>query len=147
MMLLTWILPAGQFEKETVKVGELTREVVIPDSYQQVKSNYQGLELLLAPLRGFVSAADIIAFVFLVGGAFSIINRTGAINAGLYQVIKITKKVEPLRYLVIPILMLLFSIGGATFGMAEEVLVFLMVTIPLAIALGYDPIVGIAIPS
>lgn len=146
MMILTWILPAGKYEKETIQVGEMTRNVVIPDSYKEVESNQQGLELLLAPLEGFVSAADIIAFVLLVGGAFSIINRTGAINAALFQVINITKKKEILRHFVIPILMLLFSIGGATFGMAEEVLVFLMVTIPLAIALGYDPIVGIAIP-
>lgn len=146
MMILTWILPAGKYAKETVKVGEVTREVVIPDSYKEVESNYQSLELFLAPLEGFVSAADIIAFVFLVGGAFSIINRTGAINSALFQIIKITKKIEILRHFVVPILMLLFSIGGATFGMAEEVLVFLMVTIPLAVALGYDPIVGIAIP-
>lgn len=146
MMILTWILPAGKYEKETIQVGEMTRNIVIPDSYKEVESNQQGLELLLAPLEGFVSAADIIAFVLLVGGAFSIINRTGAINAALFQVISITKKKEILRHFVIPILMLLFSIGGATFGMAEEVLVFLMVTIPLAIALGYDPIVGIAIP-
>ncbi len=146
LVVMTWIIPAGKYETKTIEIGGMTKNVVIPDSYKEVEPNYQGLELFYAPLEGFVSAADIIAFVFLVGGAFSIINRTGAINAGLYKVIEITKKKESLRHFVIPILMLLFSIGGATFGMAEEVLVFLMVTIPLAIALGYDPIVGIAIP-
>ncbi len=146
LVIMTWIIPAGKYDTKVIEVSGMTKNVVIPDSYKEVEPNYQGLELFLAPLEGFVSAADIIAFVFLVGGAFSIINRTGAINAGLYQVIEMTKKNESLRHLVIPLLMLLFSIGGATFGMAEEVLVFLMVTIPLAIALGYDPIVGIAIP-
>jgi uncharacterized ion transporter superfamily protein YfcC len=146
LVVLTWVIPAGKYDTEIINVGGITKTVVIPDSYREVESNYQGLELFLAPLEGFVSAADIIAFVFLVGGAFSIINRTGAINAGLYKVIEMTKRKEALRHFVIPLLMLLFSIGGATFGMAEEVLVFLMVTIPLAIALGYDSIVGIAIP-
>lgn len=146
LVVLTWVIPAGKYDTEIINVGGITKTVVIPDSYREVESNYQGLELFLAPLEGFVSAADIIAFVFLVGGAFSIINRTGAINAGLYKVIEMTKRTEALRHFVIPLLMLLFSIGGATFGMAEEVLVFLMVTIPLAIALGYDSIVGIAIP-
>ena len=146
LVIMTWIIPAGKYDTKTIEVSGMTKNVVIPDSYREVEPNHQGLELFLAPLEGFVSAADIIAFVFLVGGAFSIINRTGAINAGLYQVIEMTKKKDALRHLVIPLLMLLFSIGGATFGMAEEVLVFLMVTIPLAIALGYDPIVGIAIP-
>lgn len=146
LVIMTWIIPSGQYDTETIEVNGITKKIIIPDSYKEVEPNYQGLELFLAPLEGFVSASDIIAFVFLVGGAFSLINRTGAINAGLYQVINLTKKKESLRHLVIPILMLLFSIGGATFGMAEEVLVFLMVTIPLAIALGYDPIVGIAIP-
>lgn len=146
MMILTWILPAGKYETNQVVINGMTKNVVVPNSYRTVDSNYQGLEVFLAPLEGFVSAADIIAFVFLVGGAFSVINRTGAINAGLFRIIEKTKKNESLRHFIIPLLMLLFSIGGATFGMAEEVLVFLMVTIPLAIALGYDPIVGIAIP-
>jgi len=146
LVILTWIIPSGKYETKTIEVNGITKNIVIPDSYKEVEPNYQGLELFLAPLEGFVSASDIIAFVFLVGGAFSIVNRTGAINAGLYRIIDMTKKNESLRHFVIPILMMLFSIGGATFGMAEEVLVFLMVTIPLAIALGYDPIVGIAIP-
>lgn len=146
LVILTWIIPAGKYEKKEVKINGMTKYVVIPGTYKEVESNQQGLESFLAPLEGFVSASDIIAFVFLVGGAFSVINRTGAINAALFKIIEMTKTKEYLRHLVIPLLMILFSLGGATFGMAEEVLVFLMVTIPLALALGYDPIVGIAIP-
>lgn len=146
LVILTWIIPAGKFDRKEVKINGITKNIVIPGTYKEVLPNHQGLGTLTAPLEGFVSASDIIAFIFLVGGAFSIVNRTGAINAGLFKIIELTKTKEYLRHFVIPLLMLLFSLGGATFGMAEEVLVFLMVTIPLALALGYDPIVGVAIP-
>lgn len=142
--LLTWVVPAGSFER-TEKNG---REVVVPGTYQRLDEQHgQGLmDFLRAPIKGFQSAADIIGFVLLVGGAFSILNRTGAINAGLSSVIGFTDRNPNYKFLVIPLLMTLFSLAGATFGMSEEVLVFILLTIPLALRLGYDSIIGVCIP-
>lgn len=140
--LLTWIVPAGEFDRTEVN----GRTVVVPNSYQSVPAHPQGVgAFLMAPIKGFEAAADIIAFVLLVGGSFAMLTRTGAIDAGLRRMIQLTQDRPSLRQLVIPLLMVLFSLGGATFGMSEEVLVFVLITIPMAKALGYDAITGIAI--
>jgi uncharacterized ion transporter superfamily protein YfcC len=142
-IILTWLIPSGEYEREILN----GREVVIPGSYRAVASNPQGIgAFLMAPIKGFVSAALVVGFVFLVGGAFSIINKTGAINAGLYNVIKFSKRKPQYRVLIIPAITALFSLGGATFGMSEEILVFILITIPLSYALGYDAMIGAAIP-
>lgn len=139
---LTWLVPAGEFERTVVN----GREVLVPGSYERVEANPQGLGALLqGPVRGFISAAQIIAFVFLVGGAFGIITRTGAIDAGLQSIIKFSERHPKYRHWILPVVITLFSLAGATFGMSEEVLVFVLITIPLALALGYDSITGIAV--
>lgn len=141
--LLTWLVPAGEFERRQFK----NKQVVVPGTYQQVEQQGQSLmQMLMAPVKGFKEAADIIGFVFLVGGAFGVVNRTGAIEAALHRVIDKVRARPSYRHAVIPLLMLLFSLGGSTFGMAEEVLVFILITVPLARSLGYDAIVGAAIP-
>jgi uncharacterized ion transporter superfamily protein YfcC len=139
---LTWLVPAGEFERTVVN----GREVLVPGSYVRVEANPQGLGALLqGPVRGFISAAQIIAFVFLVGGAFGIVTRTGAIDAGLQSIIKFSERHPKYRHWILPVVITLFSLAGATFGMSEEVLVFVLITIPLALALGYDSITGIAV--
>ncbi len=140
-IILTWIVPAGEFDREVVN----GRSVIVPGSYHQVEQNPQFLELFIMPIKGFESAALIIGFILIVGGVFSLINRTGAINALLYKIIKRSKQNETLKKMVIPLIMFFFSLGGATFGMAEETLVFIMITIPLCISLGYDAIVGVCV--
>lgn len=141
-VLLTWIVPAGQFERTSVN----GREVIVPGSYERVEAAPQGVGAFFqAPIRGFVSAGQIIAFVFLVGGAFAIVNRTGAIDAGLQNIIAFSKRKPKYKRWIIPLVIVLFSLAGATFGMSEEVLVFVLITIPLALALGYDSITGVAI--
>lgn len=140
---LTWIVPAGSFDRKAF--GK--KQIVVPGTYQQVEQNGQGLmDFLSAPGRGFEEAADIIGFVFLVAGAFGIVQKTGSIEAALSRVIDFGVRKPQYKLLIIPLLMTCFSLGGATFGMTEEVLVFVMLTIPLALALGYDAVVGIAIP-
>lgn len=138
--LLTWILPSGEFEREVIG----TKSQVIPGTYKTVESNPQLLSVFTAPIKGFIHQAEVIAFIFLIGGAFFIINATGSINSALFKLLQLTSKKPFLERFVIPIIMTLFSLGGATFGMAEETLVFIMITIPLAIALGYDSIVGLS---
>lgn len=143
-IVLTWVIPAGVYERETSDFGGIKKEVLIPGSYRQVESNPQGIgAFLMAPIRGFIAAAQIIGFCLIVGGAFGVFNRTGAINTGLMQILKSSRKNPRQKKFIVPAIMLLFSLAGATFGMSESVLVFIMITVPLALALGYDSIVGI----
>lgn len=144
-VVLTWIVPAGEFERRQ----EGTRTVVVPGTYQTVEAApvpWHGF--FTAPLKGFTDhhAALIMGFVLLIGGVFAVINATGAIPALLLWIVRMLGDNPARRRLVIPVLMTAFSVGGNTFGMAEEVLVFLMITIPLARRLGWDPLVGVAIP-
>lgn len=141
-VLLTWVIPAGEFERADFN----GRQVVVPGTYHSVESSPQGIaDFLRAPIKGFMGASEIIAFVLLVGGAFTMLTRTGAISAGINKLILKSQRSKHLKNWLIPIVMTFFSLGGATFGMSEEVLVFVLITIPLALALGYDAIVGVAI--
>ncbi len=142
-LILTWIIPAGEFQRHEYN----GRQVVVPGTYHHVAPQPQGLmDLFKAPIRGMISAAQIIAFVLLIGGAFGIVNKTGAINAGLAGILEATKRNPAIKKFIIPIIMFLFSLAGASFGMCEEVMVFILITIPLAIAMGYDSLTGIAMP-
>jgi len=141
--ILTWIIPAGEYAREVVG----GRTVVMAGTYETVAASPQGLgDLLVSPIKGFVGAAHIIAFVILVGGAFSILTATGALDAGLGSVLKYAERNPTSKHFVVPVLMVIFSLAGCTFGMSEENLVFILITIPLARSMGYDNLVGVAIP-
>lgn len=88
------------------------------------------------------TAVGICALILVIGGAFGIIMKTGAIEAGIYAFINKTKGLERLA---LPLLFILFSLGGATFGMAEECIPFAMIMVPFVIALGYDSIVAVTV--
>ena len=81
------------------------------------------------------AAIGVMAFILITGGAFGIIMKTGAINNGIMALINKTKRVE---WLFIPLLFLLFSLGGAVFGMGEEAIAFCIVLLPIMQQLGYD---------
>lgn len=140
---LTWIIPGGKYER-TIMNG---REVVVPNSFKYVDSHPQGVfDLFISPLKGFVEAALIIGFVLIVGGAFNVLAKTDAINSLINKLAKAHKTSKLLQNLFIPVLMLMFSLGGATFGMNEEIIPFVLIIVPICLALGYDSIVGVAIP-
>ncbi len=141
--LLTWVLPGGEYQR----VEKAGRSVVDPESFASVPRHPQGLDaVLLAPIRGFQGKADVIGFVLLVGGAFGVLHRTRAIDAAIRAVVRASHRSAAVRRGAIPIFMLLFSLAGAVFGMSEEVIPFVLIFVPLALALGYDSIVGVAIP-
>lgn len=141
--LFTWIVPSGKFDT----VEKNGRQVVVGDSYHNVESNPQGIgDVLMAPINGFVDAALIIGFVLIVGGAFGIFQKTEAVDSGIKAIAKAHSNSEFVRMFLIPIFMLIFSLGGAVFGMGEEVIPFILVFVPMALLLGYDSITGVAIP-
>lgn len=141
--VLTWIVPSGQFERTEMETAAGTREVAVAGTYQEVpkvdeegNDLRQGLaEILMAPTRGIQQASDVVAFVLLIGGSFAILTKTNAINAGMSRVIK---KLKGKDILLIPVVMILFSIGGTTFGMSEEALPFYAIFMPIIMSLGYD---------
>jgi uncharacterized ion transporter superfamily protein YfcC len=140
---LTWIIPGGEYERTTLS----GREVVVQNSFKYVDSNPQGfLDLFIAPLKGFVEAATIIGFILIVGGSFNVLAKTDAINSLINKLARAHRDSKTLRRLFVPVLILMFSIGGATFGMNEEIIPFVLIIVPICLALGYDSIVGVAIP-
>lgn len=140
MTILTWIVPSGEFDTEETADG---RTVVISGTYHEVESNPQGVDdLFTSPIKGIIDAAETIGFVLIVGGAFGVINRTGAVEAGIGRASKIFGKKE---MLIIPLCMILFGLGGTTFGMCEETLPFYMIFIPLMMSLGYDSLTGLSV--
>lgn len=156
--VLTWLLPAGAYEKTELMVeGAGMREVVVPGSYHTVERAFDSVGdrllhtiaiILQAPILGFIDpdAAPIIAFVLLVGGAFAVLQQTGAVETSLRRLVRASQRSRTVEVLTIPLFMVLFSLGGAVFGMSEEVIPFILIFVPLALALGYDSITGVAIP-
>jgi len=150
--ILTWVVPGGEYERTIVQVGESQREVISGESFRNIESNPQTWEIFSAIFDGFVDKADIIAFILLIGGAFWIMNSSRAIDVGIYSFLGFTRKLEhnkALKFLgidniVITLIMLMFSAFGATFGMSEETIAFVIIFVPLAITMGYDSIVGVS---
>ena len=139
----TWFVPGGEYQRE-VKEG---RTLVVPGSFTYLSSQPQGIgAVLTSPVRGFMQAAHIIAFVVIIGGAFAVVQKTGAIAVAVQKVAFTFAQKPHLQKFFIPATMLVFSLGGTIFGMSEETMPFVLIFIPLALSLGYDSLVGTAIP-
>ncbi|MFC4773914.1 YfcC family protein [Ruoffia tabacinasalis] len=135
--ILSWIIPAGQFER--VLVGE--REIINPDSFAHVASNPQGVFDVLTSLpRGFARTQDISYFLFVTGGAFFILNKTGMIESALSRIVTSLKGKEAF---VIPVIVLIMGLAGSTIGLSEETIVFIALGVSLARAIGYDSLIGV----
>ncbi|MCX7697431.1 MAG: AbgT family transporter [Bacteroidales bacterium] len=149
--ILTFILPGGIFEKQVVLVNNVERTIVVPESFHHVDAQPQGWGIFLAIFEGFVQRADIIAFILIIGASFYMINQTKAIDIGLFKLISWLKKWEERRRagwvdeLLLILLMLVFSLFGAVFGMSEETIAFVPIFVPLALRLGYDSLTGVAL--
>lgn len=146
--VFTWFIPAGHYSVDDA--GN-----IIAGSYEQVKSNPQGIyDVLMAPVNGMLgvdageftkstpAAVQVSFFILIVGGFLGIINKTGALDAGIATVVKRFKGKEKM---LIPVLMFLFALGGSTYGMAEETIPFYALLIPVMMAIGLDTVVAVAI--
>jgi uncharacterized ion transporter superfamily protein YfcC len=141
--LATWLVPGGQYDTHMVN----GRALVDPASFHYIASKPQGpVALMMAPIKGFVEAALIIGFVLIVGGAFAVLQKTDAIDSMIKSVARAHTRSALVRSALIPVFVTMFSLGGATFGMSEEAIPFILIFVPLALALGYDSIVGVSIP-
>lgn len=135
--IATWFIPAGLYDRAEVD----GRETVVDGTFQSVaRDPASPFDLLIAVHAGLVQAAPIVFFIFVVGGAFGIVSGTNAIEAGIAH---ISRRLAGRDILLIPVVMLLFGLGGATFGMFEESLPFILLLVPIAVRLGFDSLVGV----
>lgn len=102
----------------------------------------QTWQLFSALYNGFIKQAGIIVFILIVGGAFWILNETGAITYGITRFIKAVGRYDRL---VLCGIILIFSLCGAVFGMSEETIPFVGIVVPLVVSLGYDAVTGLMI--
>lgn len=136
--VLTYILPAGVFERAEIN----GRDTVVRGTYEVVASTPAGpSEVLTAIYRGLLGAANIIFYIFIVGAAFGVLRATGAVDSAVGAM---SRKLRGKEILFIPVIMIFFSLGGAMLGLAEETIPYITLLVPIAIALGYDSIVGTA---
>lgn len=142
--VLTWIVPSGSYQRQEVN----GREVTVAGTYEQSEKTYideetgdevdlrQGVfDVLQAPTRGIQEAIEVVAFILIVGGSFQVITKTGAITSGMGRVVRRFKNKD---ILIIPIAMVLFALGGTSFGMAEDTLPFFAIFMPIMMAMGFD---------
>lgn len=135
--LLSYVVPAGEYDRVETEDGRL---IVDPETFHNVERTPVNLfGVLKAVPKGMVEIADIIFFIFIVGGSFAVVQDTGAIEAGIG---KITKGMAGKEKYLIPVIMFVFSLAGAIFGMAEETLPFIPIMVALSLAMGFDSITG-----
>ena len=99
-------------------------------------------QAIMAAPKGFVDAIDVCVFVLCTGGFLGVMNKTGALDAGIATVVK---KLKGNELLLVPILMLIFSLGGTSYGMCEETMPFYALVVGTMMAAGFDAMVGVAI--
>ena len=156
--LVAWLVPAGTFEtKEIVTSNGAVKTVLDADSFTYVEESHgfvlfdgtgNSTGIANYAFDGMVSgdkwgaAVGVITFILIVGGAFGIVMQTGAINNGIMALIK---RYQHADNLLLPALFLLFSLGGAIFGMGEEAIAFCIVLVPLMTAMGYNGIMAVLV--
>jgi uncharacterized ion transporter superfamily protein YfcC len=144
--VLTWIVPGGEYvEKETAEGVTL--------EYQTLDNDAQTWEIFSAFYKGFTKQSGIIIFILMIGGAFWIMNHSKAIDVGIFSFLRRARRLE--RYalfrkagvdnIIMAMIMFVFALFGAVFGMSEETIAFVIILVPLAISMGYDSIVGVCL--
>ncbi|MFU8895255.1 MAG: putative basic amino acid antiporter YfcC [Gammaproteobacteria bacterium] len=153
---LSFVVPAGQFQVELdadgrmlpVSLDSFTLSAAGAPGTALFRADPENVGLLNAPFEGLVSgsrysaAIGIMAFLLVIGGAFGIIMQSGCVDRGVRALIQRTEK-DPI--MVLPLLFVLFSLGGAIFGMGEETIAFVILLAPIIVRLGYDSITAVLV--
>jgi uncharacterized ion transporter superfamily protein YfcC len=138
--VLTHLLPAGRFERRADPATG--RNVVVAGTYHAVEPAPVGpFQAVVAVPKGMADASSVIFFVFLIGGALTVVDRTGVLNTA---VAALARRLEGREALAIPAVSLAFALGGALEGMAEEVIPLVPVLLVLSRRLGYDAVTTVA---
>ena len=154
---LNFLIPAGTYDTLVTEVNGAERAVIDPATYRPAAAAPEGMPLfaeggriglLNFPFEGLVSGTKwgasigVFAFILLTGGAFGLIFASGSVERGLFQVIA---RKRDAGHLYLAVLCVLFSIGGAVFGMGEEVIPFTLILAPLLVSMGYDSITALLV--
>ncbi|MDR1471906.1 MAG: YfcC family protein [Synergistaceae bacterium] len=138
----TWFIPAGQYE--VTDEGQY-----VAGTYRQVESTRQGAwEVFMSPVRGMLGtdstpgAIEVSFFIMIFGGFLGVVTRTGAIDAGIASMITGSGGREKR---LIPILMVIFALGGTSYGMSEETIAFYPLLVPMMLSAGFDTITAVAV--
>jgi uncharacterized ion transporter superfamily protein YfcC len=139
--VLSYVLPAGSFEREENAAGRLQ---VVPGSFQLTPDApaLSPLASLTAIPKGLSGAHEIIFFVFIIGGAFAVLKKTGAVDAVMGALLR---RWGDQPFWLVAGGVSLFAVGSATIGFGEEYFPFVPVLVALALTLGYDRVTAVAI--
>jgi uncharacterized ion transporter superfamily protein YfcC len=134
------VLPPGQYDRRDDPTTG--RRVVVAGTYHTVPARPVGpFQALVAIPRGMADAAPVIFFVFLIGGAFTVVDETGALRQGVDWLVR---RFGHSDALVVPAASLTFALGGVLDNMKEEIIALVPVMLLLARRLGYRPVVAVA---
>jgi uncharacterized ion transporter superfamily protein YfcC len=137
---LSWVLPAGLYQRRDDPATG--RSVVVAGTFHTVESNPVGpFAAVVAIPKGLEDAADVVFFVFLIGGAFAVVDRTGALA---YGVTWLVRRLADRAALVIPVTCFAFALGGALDNMHEEIIALIPALLVLTRRLGYDAVTAAA---
>lgn len=142
MLIVTvasYIVPVGSYERIVVE----GQEMVDPESYHSVeKSPITPFNLLISVTLGMQRGSAIIFFLLIIGAMFAILERTGAINAGMTNVVRAMKGKE---FLMIPVCMIVFGMGSAFCANFEEFLAFVPLVLACCLTMGFDSLTAVGI--
>lgn len=134
------ILPAGRYDRRDDPATG--RSVVVAGTFHTVDpSPVSPMQAMVAIPKGMVDAASVIFFVFLVGGAFTVVERTGALAAAIERMVR---ALQDRGVLVIPACCLAFGLGGILENMQEEIIAFVPLLLLLNRRLGFDSVTAVA---
>ena len=139
--LLTWVLPAGEYQRrEDPATG---RQVVVAQTYHLVEQSPVGpFQALIAIPRGMIEAADVIFLVFLVGASFTVVDFTGVLRRAIDGLVR---RLHGRTLLVIPLLSVVFALGGVLINMQEEFIALIPALLVLTRRMGFHPLVAAAV--
>jgi uncharacterized ion transporter superfamily protein YfcC len=138
--LLTWIVPAGIYDRRDDPATG--RTVVIAGTYHRVPAQpVDPFHAMVDVPRGLIDAADVVFFVFLVGGAFTVVDKTGALRRAVDW---LAGRLQNRRGLVIPVICTVFALGGILENLQEEIIAMVPVLLLLCRRLGFDPLTAAA---
>lgn len=144
--IMTWVIPSGSFDYETVEINGVERSVPIEGSFHFIEKTDEqkvGLMGFLTSFQdGIIYNSDLMALIFIVSGAFYVIVKTGAFHALIASTLR---RFNGQDKILLAICFCIFAAGGTLFGMLNEFNGFYPLFVGLAIALGYDAVFGMAI--
>ncbi|MCB9089526.1 MAG: YfcC family protein [Calditrichae bacterium] len=158
--ILTYLIPSGEYQREKKNIQGTERTVILPGTYEKHtkhltlkgvfipdsedgKASPVSLEQFLSAIpRGMEQSADIIFFIFIIGGVLGVLQRTGMVIAVIQKLLALLGE---RTILLTVILMVLIAIGGSTLGMGEEFIPLVPLFLIISKEMGYDRIFGLAI--